>query len=205
LNENVKEQKIPTGLYYGMFKPLVPFTVKGVCWYQGAGNKQNPDEYEQLLKNFISSWRKEFQNPALPFILMQLTGFQSPFRYGWVKVQETQYNVSKTDKNIAAVMIYDLGDPKDAHPKNKQDFGYRVSLAARKLVYNEKSLLAQGPELDQYKTAGDKVRISFKNTGSGLKSLHGKNLNNFQLAGNDQVFHAAKAVVVDKNTVEVSS
>ena len=44
----------------------------------------------------------------------------------------------------------DLGDWNDIHPENKKDVGYRLSLLARKLVYGETKLVAQGP---QFKSA----------------------------------------------------
>ena len=204
LDSNSKMQKIPTGLYYGMFKPIVPFTVKGVCWYQGESNAQHPNEYELLLNNLIKSWRSELENPQLPFIICQISGYQSPFKAGWSTVQEIQYKISEKQEHVATVMTYDLGDSVNIHPKNKQDVGVRIAIAARRLAYGE-DITAQGPVVEKYQFADNKALLSYRNTGHGLTLKDGgKTVHNFMLAGEDKVFYPAIANLTSTATIEVT-
>lgn len=196
-------QKIPTVLYHAMFKPLVPYTFRGLCWYQGEGNSMNPIEYPVLLKRFITSWRNELEQPELPFFIIQLSGYKSPNTTGWPMVQEQQYKVSKELPHVSTVITYDLGDPDDIHPKNKQDVAYRLFLAARKKVYKE-NIVAQGPVFENYTVEGNKVLVSFANTGSGIVLKNGGDkINNFMMAGSDRLFYQADATLQQNGIVKL--
>lgn len=201
----MQEQKIPTGLYNAMFKPIVPYTVKGVCWYQGEANSKTPNDYELLLTNLIKSWRIDLQNADLPFILIQLSGYKTPYKNGWLKVQEIQYKVSQDISKVATVMTYDIGDSTTIHPKNKQDVASRAGLAARRLAYLE-DIVAQGPVMESYKIEGNKAQLLFKNTSAGLV-IKGESdrINNFMIAGDDKVYYPAIAILKDRSCVEVGS
>lgn len=204
LNSNIKMQKIPTGLYNAMFKPLVPFTVKGVCWYQGESNAQHPNDYELLLNNFVKSWRAELENPQLPFIICQISGYRSPMKAGWTAVQEIQYKISEKQEHIATVMTYDIGDSANIHPKNKQDVGARIARAALRLAYGE-NITAQGPVLEKFQFVANKALLSFTNTAHGLTLKNSaKTVHNFMLAGEDKVFYSAEASITSPSTIEVS-
>lgn len=204
LDSKTKMQKIPTCLYHAMFKPLVPYTVKGVCWYQGESNAQHPNDYELLLNNFIKSWRLELENPQLPFIICQISGYQTPMKAGWTAIQEIQYKIFEKQEHIATVMTYDIGDSANIHPKNKQDVGARIAKAARRLAYGE-DIIAQGPVLKKYELIANKALITFKNTANGLTLKNGGNaVHNFMLAGEDKVFYPAKANLTSPSTIEVT-
>jgi sialate O-acetylesterase len=97
----------------------------------------------------------------------------------------------------------DIGS-KDVHPRNKQDVGKRLALAARKAAYNE-DIIYSGPIYKSMKTEGNKVQLTFTNTGSGLmvKDKYGY-VNAFAISGADKKFVWAKAVL-DGNTVVVWS
>lgn len=196
-------QQVPTTLYNAMFKPLVPYTVKGVCWYQGESNVMMPFEYKTMLNNFIQSWRSELEQPELPFFVIQLSGYNSYYKSGWPLVQEMQYDISTKMSGVSTIMTYDIGDSLDIHPKNKQDVAHRLFLAARKSVYGE-DIIAQGPVMDRYTVNGSKVRIYFKNIGDGLViKHHANNIRHFMLAGNDRTFYPANAVLLDQESIQV--
>jgi sialate O-acetylesterase len=196
-------QNIPTGLYNAMFKPLAPYTVKGVCWYQGESNITFTDDYEVLLNNFITSWRKELQQPKLPFLITQLAGYSSSVE--WPRVQELQFKISQKYSNVTTVMNYDLGDSTNIHTSYKQSTALRLARAAQQMVYGEDSINCQGPILKNIAFNGQKVAVSFKNTGTGLVIKNsGTNINNFMLAGMDKVFYTANAVLLKSDSVELS-
>ena len=200
------EQNIPTGLYNAMFKPLVPFTVKGVCWYQGESNILYPDEYVTLSSNFINSWRTELEQPNLPFLITQLAGYNATYAGdGWPRVQETQYKLSQKFSNVATILTYDIGDSTNIHPTNKQDVALRHFLAAKKMVYGENNLLAQGPSVINKTINGNKVGLKYKDVGTGLviKSGYSK-INNFMLAGADKTYYSADATIIGPDSIELT-
>ncbi|MEI7502039.1 MAG: sialate O-acetylesterase, partial [Paludibacter sp.] len=197
------EWATPTGLYNAMFKPLVPYTVKGICWYQGESNVTFTDDYEILLNNFITSWRKELEQPQLPFLITQLAGYSSTT--GWPRVQELQFKMSQKYPNVTTVMNYDLGDSTNIHPKNKRSIALRLARAAQQMVYGEDSINCQGPIVKNIVFNGQKVGVSFKNTGTGLVIKNaGTNINNFVIAGINKVFYTANASLLKSDSVELS-
>ena len=93
---------------------------------------------------------------------------------------------------------------KDIHPNNKKDVGNRLALWALAKVYGKKDLVYSGPLYKSMKIEGDKIRLSFAHIGEGLKVRDGKELTEFQIAGEDGKFVPAQAVI-DGPTVVVSA
>lgn len=198
------EQHIPTVLFNGMFKPLIPYTVKGVCWYQGEYDVVQPQEYKILLDNFINSWRIELGQSELPFLITQLSGYAERNNEAWTSVQETQYRISQKYSNVATVLTYDIGNPNDIHPANKQDVAHRMCLAARKIAYKE-DILYQGPSVKTITINGSTVGLSYRDVGSGLVLREGYLANNFMLAGSNKLFYNAQASIVSTDSIVLFS
>ena len=141
----------------------------------------------------------------MPFLLVQLPNFlrkqQYPGESGWAGLRDAQLNVAKTINNTALAVTYDIGEWNDIHPLNKKDVAKRLFLGARKIIYNEK-LVSSGPLYKDMKVEGDKIIITFTETGSGLTS-NGKKLQHFAIAGEDRKFVWAEAVI-NNNKVIVS-
>ena len=76
---------------------------------------------------------------------------------------------------------------------NKKDMAKRLFLGARKVVYGEK-IVYSGPVYKDMKIDGDKIIISFTETGRGLMARGGK-LKHFAIAGEDKKFVWADAVI----------
>ena len=94
----------------------------------------------------------------------------------------------------------DLGEADNIHPKNKQDVGIRLALAARANTYGQK-IAFSGPMYDTYKIEGNKFVISFKQTNDGLKTNDGQAVKGFAIAGFDHKFHWANATIVGNQVV----
>ena len=195
----------PSGLFNAMIHPLLPYTIKGATWYQGETNasKTQAPIYRRLFETMILDWRNRWGLGDFPFLFVQLANFEkagSPS--DWVLVQEAQADTLELRQTGMAV-INDIGNPVDIHPKNKQDVGDRLALAARHLAYKEQQLVFSGPEFQQATTEGGKMRVWFKRTGGGLKAK-GDILKGFDVAGADRRFYPAEAKI-EGNTVVVSS
>ncbi|MEZ5364676.1 MAG: sialate O-acetylesterase [Bryobacterales bacterium] len=187
-----------------MIAPLTPFPVRGVIWYQGENNANTRQGYlyERLFKTMIESWRRKWQSGALPFLFVQLANYgRVPETSQWPELRESQTKTLGLADTGMAVSI-DVGNPTDIHPKNKQDVGKRLALAARSVAYGERDLVYSGPMYRQFTTENGKLKLWFDHVGSGLVLRDGGK--GFQVAGPDGRFHAADAET-DGKTVTVSS
>ncbi|WP_337040994.1 sialate O-acetylesterase [Emticicia sp. 17c] len=197
----------PVGLYNGMISPLINYGIKGVIWYQGEANTNKPSDYHQLFKTMIQDWRQKWNQGSFPFLFVQLANFMEPAdqpsESQWAELREAQRQTLNMPQTSMAVII-DTGEWNDIHPLNKEDVGKRLALAARKVAYHDKNLVFSGPMYQSMEVKGDKVMLSFTNTGSGLTAKGGGELKYFAIAGADKKFVWAKATIKG-NKVEVWS
>jgi sialate O-acetylesterase len=130
-----------TTLFNGMIEPLAPWGLKGVAWYQGESNIGAPVEYASLLPTLIKTWRRRFESPELPFLIVQLADFGpragEPVRSLWAELREVQRTASRADANVGMAVTIDIGDRYDIHPTNKQQVGRRLALEALRMAYGE--------------------------------------------------------------------
>jgi len=193
----------PGGLYNAMISPLLNYKIKGVVWYQGESNTDDPEEHNKLFSTLINSWRKEWGGGDFPFLYVQLPNFMEtkdePTESNWAEFRETQLK-ALSFPNTAMVVAIDIGEWNDIHPLNKKDVGKRLALAARKIAYDE-DIVYSGPVYKSMEITGNKIILSFKNTGSGLFINDGENLNEFAIAGKDKRFKWAKAILKDDKVI----
>jgi sialate O-acetylesterase len=206
-----------SGLYNAMILPLAPLRIKAVNWYQGEFNAGTPEQYGRMLPGLMSSWRTLFGQPHLPFIIVQLPNADPSEASNWAELREAQAKTVANDPDSRLVVTLDIGGGV-LHPLDKQDVGLRSAWAAANLVYG-KAIVDQAPAFAGFSVSGTNVTCTFTNVGGGLM-LGSKNYTNpitptqpvaggtvkgFLLAGADQVFYSANAVIAASNTVVVSS
>ena len=201
-------KRVGSGLYNGMIYPLRDYRVKAAVWYQGETNAGNPAPYETLLKGLIKGWREVLQTPDLPFLLVQLPNFMQkrgqPSESGWAGIREAQLQVALTVPHTALATTYDVGEWNDIHPLNKKTVAQRLLLGARRIVYGEKKLTSSGPLYKDMQVDGNRVILTFTETGRGLAVKGGGKLKHFAIAGADGKYVWADAVIRG-NKVIVSS
>lgn len=190
--------QVGSGLYNGMIYPLHDYGLKGVIWYQGEANTVNPLRYQRYLTSLVHSWRAHFGQPQLPFLMVQLPNFMVkdtvPAESNWARIREAQFQVSKEIPFTALAVTYDLGEWNDIHPLNKKDMAKRLFVCARKMLYKDQ-VVASGPQYKQMRVDGERIIISFDEIGKGLAIRQGKKLQHFAIAGSDQKFLWANAVI----------
>jgi sialate O-acetylesterase len=183
-------------LYNGMIAPLVRYPIRGVTWYQGEANT-NPDTaplYFELFSSMIEDWRRQWQR-QLPFYFVQLANFQSreqtpPLNSLWAQVRDAQRRTLVLPGTAMAVAI-DIGEAGDIHPKNKQEVGRRLALAALAQQYN-RDIVYSGPLYTDASFNGREVRIRFDHA-DGLTTSDGEAVTGFAIASADQHFVWANA------------
>ena len=129
----------PSALYNGMIAPLTPFAIRGVIWYQGEANS-GPDRaplYARVFQTMIRDWRNAWNEGDFPFLFVQIANWNTSPEGLWPEVRDAQRQALAL-KNTGMAVTIDIGDPEDIHPKNKQDVGLRLALAARAIAFGEK-------------------------------------------------------------------
>lgn len=196
----------PSQLYNAMIAPIIQYAIKGGIWYQGESNAGEAYKYRTLFADMIKDWRGKW-GYEFPFFWAQLANFMKPVSVPsssqWAELREAQSITLKLPQTGQAVII-DIGEADDIHPRNKQDVGFRLALAAEKMAYG-KDIVYSGPIFESMKKEGSKIILSFTNTGAGLmaKDKYGY-LKSFAIAGANQKFVWAKALIEGNNIVVFS-
>ncbi|WP_339649137.1 sialate O-acetylesterase [uncultured Salegentibacter sp.] len=196
------------GLFNAMIAPLTNFELKGVLWYQGESDTDDPDLYSETFPKMIKSWRENFEDPELPFLLVQLPNFMEestePQESSWAEMREVQRNTNLNVPHTGMAVTIDLGEWNDIHPLNKKDVGNRLALEARKLIYDE-DIVSSGPAPSAWEIKNGAVVVNFENLESGWKIKNGDQPTGFTISEDGKIFYKAKAEVIGDNTLKIYS
>ncbi|MCX6872700.1 MAG: sialate O-acetylesterase [Verrucomicrobia bacterium] len=218
-----KELKVPVGLiaasmsgcpcepftppsgerWLGMINPLVPYGIRGSIWYQGEANLGNDMLYHDKMNTLITGWRKAWAQGDFPFLFVQvaLCKYTDDVEMA-PRLWEAQ-TATLDVPNTGMAVTHDISSYPDCHATNKQEVGRRLALWALAKTYGKSSIVYSGPIYKSMEVAPGpgpaKIRIQFDHTGSGLASRDGKPLDHFTIAGEDQKFVEAKAVIDGKS------
>jgi sialate O-acetylesterase len=196
-NYGVCSPVLPTELYNGLIRPLVPFAIRGVNWYQGENNTDDPAPYRQLLTTFIRDWRSQWDQGDFPFQIVQLANWQEPAAFqqdSKIALLREAQTAALDLPNTALIVALDLGEV-DCHFKNKQELGRRLAANALANIHGMTDIACTGPVFEACRPEGRLLRISFDNPSGGLRTSDGTETTGFVIAGADGVFHPAKATI----------
>ena len=210
----------PTGLYDCMVNRIIPYTLKGVIWYQGESDDHKPRFYSKLFSALIENWRCDFNDADLPFIFVQLPVHRykaDPDFKHWCIVREQQAKVHSTIKNAWLTGAFDLGQFSDIHPRGKKVVAERMEKNALANVYNMiPSVDAGAPQIEGChtiydKTDGGKIILTFSNAPLGFEAREddvrleeykqmeanqgitvGDDFTGFEVAGSDGIWYPAE-------------
>jgi len=193
--------KTPTALYNTMLHPYIGFTIKGVIWYQGEGNRRNPEEYQSLFSSMIHAWRNQWQQGNFPFYFVQIAPHGGNINLTGALVREAQLKTMQTVEKTGMVVTLDIGEQNVIHPAQKELVGNRLAYWALAKDYNITGIAFSGPVYQRMeKTKGDSLIVSFDYAELGLTTF-GKPLTEFEIAGEDKFFYPAQAIFTkDKRT-----
>lgn len=180
-------------LYNGMIAPLIPFTIRGMLWYQGENNAQSASFYKQIFPLFIKDLRLQWKDD-FPFYFVQL----APHKNSTPEIREAQFLTYRKVPGTGMAVITDVGDSTDAHPRNKEVVGKRLSLWALAKTYRQK-ILYSGPLFKSVELKAGKVLVSF-DFAAGLYAAK-EGLHGFTIAGSDHKFYSAKAQIQGNKVV----
>ncbi|MFC1569392.1 sialate O-acetylesterase [bacterium] len=204
-NEVIGMENVPTVLFNAMLSPIIPFGIRGVIWYQGESNAGRAYQYRTLFPALINDWRSHWQQ-EFEFYFVQLANYMAshsePTNSQWAELREAQLMTLDTPQTGMAVTI-DIGEAEDIHPRNKQDVGKRLARIALAKVYDQ-DVIYSGPVYRSMVKENNKIRLLFDHANGGLVAKDKNKLKGFAIAGEDQKFLWANAVI-DGESILVSS
>lgn len=216
-------------VYNAMIHPLIPYTCRGLVWYQGERNERyisgmpkspwfhrvgSIEDYDDTLKAWIQRYRKAWSNDAMQFYIVMLPGYGNilatsptkdpnhPTAHSRAWMRESQLK-SLQLSNTAVVNTIDLGDAKNNHPKDKEPIGKRLALFAAKDILG-KEIQAMGPTFEQLIIEGNQAIVQF-NHATDLKTTDGKAPREFWVADSAGNWSPASATIRNGNQVVLSS
>ena len=191
-----KNENRPCGLYETMLQRVCPYTLRGFLYYQGESDDHRPDTYETLLTALIGCWRRDWDDPELPFLNVQLPMHRSaydPDYKHWCRIREAQARVYRKLRHTGLAVLTDCGEFDNIHPKEKATVGHRLLLQAMSEVYHKMPRAkASAPMLRTAYPQGSSFVIRTENAAEGFR-LTGEAVG-FELAGADGIFYPAAAV-----------
>jgi sialate O-acetylesterase len=193
----------PAALFNGMIAPLTPFAIRGVIWYQGESNSgpERASLYARLFQTMIRDWRNAWGEGDFPFLFVQIANWNTAPDALWPEVRDAQRQALAL-KNTGMAVTIDIGDGADLHPKNKQDVGLRLALAARAIAFGEK-IEWSGPLVRQVTHEEHALRVWFDHAG-GLMAK-GVEVTGFEVAGADGKYSPADAKIEGESVIVSSA
>ncbi len=187
----------PSVLFNGMINAIIPFTIKGVIWYQGEGNSGRYQNYMKLMNGLIKNWRDEWGLGDFPFYFVQLAPNGSLGQGNGTSqafLREAQLRTILSVKNTGMAVTLDIGSTITNHPPEKLLIGKRLAYWALAKNYGFNGLPHSGPVYESMKVKNNKVYVNFKFAKNGVTS-YGKPLSGFEIAGEDKIFYSADASI----------
>jgi len=185
-----------SSLFDELIDPLAPFAVKGVAWYQGESNADFPETarvYDSMLRDLIEGWRCRWSADRIPWHVVQLPTWDSPAAAQWPWIRQGQMVVSRSMPEVHLVTTSDIGDGSDLHPPQKREVGERLAASVLESHYRKK-IAATGPVVRSVLRDRNGLSMEFDSGGTG-KGIKSGGWSDVEVAGEDGVFHPAKAVL----------
>jgi sialate O-acetylesterase len=195
---------LPTLLHNGMLQPVLPLRVRGVLWYQGESNVPRAARYAPAFRRFITDWRAQAGQPAMPFYFVQLAAYLPRSRNtldgsDWAELREAQRQALALPATGMAVTI-DVGDEHDIHPRNKQAVGERLARLALKRVHG-RPVVDSGPTLRAARPQGSRMVLDLDPHAQALAVREGGELRGFAVADASRRFVPAQARIEGRRIV----
>jgi sialate O-acetylesterase len=215
------DRNYPGSSCTGMVSVIAGLTVKGVIFHQGYNNAledSRPKQYEANFKALISDWRRVFNDPELPFGIIETSAGGEPqtlenYELRMIdptpSIREGQFKAFRDLPNTGYACTYDQ-QVNWYHPQKKVESGERMARWALATYYGFdvawEPAVCKGVE-----RVGERMIVTFSKE---VKTSDDRPIEGFCIAGSDRHFYPAKAAYVkikdekgnpvdDKTRVEV--
>lgn len=196
--------KAPGVLYNGMLHSVAPYTAKGFIWYQGCDNISRYEQYKRLQPAFVKMLRQEWGNDRMPFYFTQI----APYGYFNPDAPDAGYMMWAQAQTLEMIpysgmaATHDVGEVNCIHPADKKSVGDRLAFLALVNDYGYEGIDAATPIPIDFKFEEGQAIVTFEAGYMGLSPLS-KDVDGFELAGEDGIFYPAKGIVLWNNPKKV--
>lgn len=187
----------PVLMYNAMFLPVKDYTYRGIIWYQGCSNVDSWQTYAARLATMAGHWRDMIGEGEIPFYAVEI----APFDYGNDRspyLREAQWDAIGMIPNSGMVATNDMAQPHERHnihPAEKRTVGNRLGNLALNRTYGHTQFPVDAPRFKSLEPQGDRIKVNFDTPRNGLCRNH--DIQGFEIAGKDKVFHPAEVVGID--------
>ena len=197
-------------IYENMLKPWSKYKVKGVIWYQGENNLYKDGDrfaYALKLQLLIKDYRDLWQDPCLPFYIVQMPPADYASRsYNdetslsvFLEAQRQVLAVPETYMAVAS----DLGMANGLHQPQKYELALRLANLAFANEYGYQDAIPAGPQFKDFRVQDNKIIVNFETFGSGLTTKDGQPPRFFEImsAGKNKGFCPAEAEIKGNSVI----
>ena len=189
--------KAPGVLYNGMLHSIAPYTARGFLWYQGCDNISRYEQYKRLQPAFAKMLRQEWGNDRMPFYFTQI----APYGYFNPDAPDAGYMMWAQAQTLEMIPLsgmaatHDTGEINCIHPADKKSVGDRLAYLALVNDYGYKGIEAATPLPIDFLFEEGQAIVTFEAGEMGLNPLS-KDVDGFELAGEDGIFYPAMGIVL---------
>ena len=194
-----------------MLHPLIGLAMKGVIWYQGEDNWKRASTYADMFTTMIKGWRAEWKQGDFPFYYCQI----APYDYAIITapgepvinsayLREQQLKAETMVPNVGMAVLMDAGMEKGIHPARKRVVGERLARLALVNDYGVEGVMAQSACYKKMEVKNDTVTVFFDRADMWINCKEKFASDLFEVAGEDRVFHPAKAWI-ERSKIKVKS
>ena len=209
-----------TAMFNEKIAPIAGFNVKGLLWYQGEnnmGDQKSADFYSVALPAMVKDWSLNWWGDEKPFYCAFFHINQKEDNYTpesiplFLEGLSTAW--SENREFMMQVPIYDIPLTWDygsfqykatAHPLVKIPVGQRAARIVLGKVYEKYDDYLPATYVEKEIKDGA-IYVKFENTAGRLYAKDGMPIRGFTVCGEDRVYVAAQAEIIDANTVKVWS
>ncbi len=183
-------------LYNAKVAPLQMFPIRGMLWYQGESNRDNPELYEKMMPAMVKDYRESWNCGEFPVYFVEIAPFnyEGPDGVSAARFREAQTEVMKSTPKCEIVSALDAGHPVSIHPTDKATVASRLARLALVDTYGQTGYGVKSPVYNSIDIQGKKVYVNVDNVPHGLSPMW-TDLEGFEIAGSDKVFYPAKAEI----------
>ncbi len=191
--------------------PLINFRPSGMIWYQGESdlmlsNTQYPEQFSLMQKSYTEYF--SYENGLFPVIYTQIASYYYSedglaindwnIMYNDMQKEEASSRGMVTISDVPVTYVPEAGL---IHPERKEEVGSRMAFSAMGMVYGKNTSFT-APAVKAYEIKDGSIYVKFSDAGDGLV-CGGEVLKGFAVCSDDLIYVAAKAEIIDKDTVRV--
>lgn len=197
-------QYTPSSIFDPHVKPIAGYTVRGVLWYQGESDAEQPSAqcFAEQMEELVRSWREAWGEPNMPFYQVLLASFERTSD-DWPAARLGQMKSAK-NANTGIVNAIDLGEKADIHPQKKFEVARRLERAVMRDIFGRRGIPQNFATFERAEFDGNsaKLRLGSDKSSVFLKGpLRGVEIKTAK--GGDK-WREAPGARLDGNTLAVS-